>query len=334
MHNPPGSWACVTHDHRRGGPSGGAVRGVKADSDPERDIDLAELGDGLSALRLCDAAALEAMRRSLTRHGQLDPISAYAAPGGLQIIDGFKRVRAARALTWPTIRARIADVSATEAKIMLVALHDRRGLTELEEGWLIRSLYRDDRLSQPVIAARLGRHKSWVFRRLMLVEALDPAVQADVRLGLLAPRAATAVSQLPRGNQHDLAGLVIRRGLTVRQTEMIVTELLDLGDDTARAEHIARRLEGPSPGRGPVVRATRLAKSEVDWMAGDIRTVRTIAARLEARVSGGALLTIGPEAAALAEESLRALVPVLEALKHTIEIACPTRTSLPDKDAA
>lgn len=307
---------------------------MKADTDPERDVDLAELGDSLSALRLCDGAALEAMRRSLARHGQLDALSTFAAPGGLEILDGFKRVRAARALGFRTLRARVAVMDALEAKIRLIALHDRSGLTELEEGWLIRSLYRDDHLSQPAIAARLGRHKSWVFRRLMLVEALDPAVQVDVRLGLLAPRAATVVSQLPRGNQHDLAALVIRHGLTVRQTEMVVAELLDLDDDAARAQHIARRLDGLSRGASPGARAARAAKSEIDWMAGDIRTVRSAVARLETRLVGGALHTIGPEAAVLAEESLRALVPVLEALLRTIETTCPPKTARLDKDAA
>lgn len=300
----------------------------------ERDIDLAELGDGLSALRLCDASAIEGMRRSFARHGQIDALSVFVTGGQLEIIDGFKRVRAARALAWRTLRARVVDVDPAEAKVLLVALHDRRELTALEEGWLIRSLYRDHGLSQPSIAARLGRHKSWVFRRLMLVEALDPAVQADVRLGLLAPRAAVAVSQLPRGNQHDLAGLVVRRGLTVRQTELVVAELLDLGDDAARAQQIARRMEGPAPGTQPGVRATRLARSETDWMAGDIRTVRQVAARLEARLAGGALAAIGVDAAVLAGESLLALVPVLVALQHTIVRVCDAKTSLPEKDAA
>jgi hypothetical protein len=48
----------------------------------------------------------------------------------------------------------------------------------------------------------MGRHKSWGLRRLMLVESLDPGVQADVRLGLIAVLAAVAVSRLPRGNQQ------------------------------------------------------------------------------------------------------------------------------------
>jgi ParB-like chromosome segregation protein Spo0J len=312
----------------------GFFTGVQTPGNQERDLDLAELGDGLSALRLCDASAIEAMRRSFARHGQLDALTVFVTRGQLEVIDGFKRVRAARALEWRTLRACIVDVDAAEAKILLLALHDRRGLTELEEGWLIRSLYRDDNLPQATIAARLGRHKSWVCRRLMLVEALDPAVQADVRLGLLAPRAAVAVSQLPRGNQHDLSGLVIRRGLTVRQTELFVAELLDLEGDAARAQQIARRLEGAAPGAGPGVRATRATKSEIDWLAGDVRTVRLVAARLEARLTGGSLHTIGPEAAVHAQESLVALVPVLDALRRTIHLVCASRASTPDKDVA
>jgi ParB-like chromosome segregation protein Spo0J len=273
------------------------------------------------------------MRRSLGQHGQLTALRAFAGDGRLEVIDGFKRVRAARALGWRTMRAEVAEVDAVGAKLELMALHERRGLTELEEGWLIRSLYRDHGLSQPVIAARLGRHKSWVFRRLMLVEALDPVVQADVRLGLVMPRAAVAVSQLPRGNQHAAAGVVIRRGLTVRQTELLVAELLDLSDDDARAQHLARRLDG-APGASPGVRSTRAVKSEIDWMAADLRTLRLVAARLEARLSGGALHIIGAEAAVVAQQSLVALVPVLSALERTITLVCGEPAASSRKDAA
>jgi ParB/RepB/Spo0J family partition protein len=289
----------VTHQHRHEGQQDGAVGGVQTSSQPERDVDLCELGEGLAPLRLCDASALEAMRRSLARHGQLSALCLFAEGGRLEILDGFKRVRAARALGLSTLRASVAEVDAVGAKIQLAVLHDRRGLTEIEEAWLIRSLYREHNLSQPTIAGRLGRHKSWVLRRLMLVEALDPAVQGDVRLGLLAPRAAVAVSQLPRGNQHDLAGLVIRRGLTVRQTELIVAELLDLDNDAARARDIARRLEGTPDAH-----------------------------------AGGSLRTIGPEAAVIAEDSLRGLLPVLDALRCRIDLTCAPRPSLADEDAA
>jgi ParB/RepB/Spo0J family partition protein len=331
--NPAQLWRRVTHHDRSECSVDGFVCVVQGGRDEEREIDLRELGESLSALRLCEASALEAMRRSLQRHGQLDALCVFVSSGQLEILDGFKRVRAARALGLHMLRARVADVDLVEAKVLLVALHDRRGLTELEEGWLIRSLYRDHHLSQPAIAARLGRHKSWVFRRLMLVEALDSAVQADVRLGLLAPRAAVAVGQLPRGNQPDAAKVVIRRGLTVRQTGLFVTELLDLADDGARAHVIARRLDGAPP-RGPDVRVTRPTKSAIDALSGDIRALRLASVRLEASLSGGVLLAIGPEAAAVATDSLLALEPVLAALGHTLRAACEPKTRVADEDAA
>jgi ParB-like chromosome segregation protein Spo0J len=181
-------------------------------------IALATLGERLAPLRLCDATALAAVRGSLERYGQLTALTLFVENDQLEIVDGFKRVRAARALGWTTLLARIDDVDAIEAKLRVAALHDRRGLTELEEAWLVRSLYRDDGLGQPEIARRMSRHKTWVWRRLMLVESLEPAVQAHVRLGLLGPRAAVAVSRLPRGNQLAASTVVVRRGLTVRQS--------------------------------------------------------------------------------------------------------------------
>ena len=42
----------------------------------------------------------------------------------------------------------------------------------------------------------------------------------------------------------------------------------------------------------------------------------------EGRLSGGSLLTIGAEAAAVAQDSLVALVPVLHALERTITLVC------------
>jgi ParB-like chromosome segregation protein Spo0J len=124
-------------------------------------VEIAGLGERLSALRLCDAEALTTMRRSLEQHGQLAALTLFTERGELEIIDGFKRVRAARALGWTTLLARVDDVSVVEAKLRLGELHDQRGLTELEEAWLVRSLYREDHVSLAELARRMHRHKSW-----------------------------------------------------------------------------------------------------------------------------------------------------------------------------
>jgi hypothetical protein len=72
-------------------------------------------------------------------------------------------------------------------------------------------------------------------------------VHSDVRLGLIAPQAAVAVSRLPRGNQPAASAVVVRRGLTVRQTELLVAEAQDEEDLAVRAALLARRLDGPPP---------------------------------------------------------------------------------------
>lgn len=56
-----------------------------------RIVAIATLGERLSALRLCDAEAVTAVRRSLDQYGQLAAVTLFAERGGLQIIDGFKR---------------------------------------------------------------------------------------------------------------------------------------------------------------------------------------------------------------------------------------------------
>ena len=281
-------------------------------------VELATLGERLSALRLCEADALTTMRRSLEQHGQLAALTVFTEHGAFEIIDGFKRVRSARALGWTTLLARVDDVSAVDAKLRIGELHDRHGLTELEEAWLVRSLYREDGLSLAAIAGRMHRHKSWVWRRLMLVEALDPLVQTDVRLGLLAPRAAVAVSRLPRGNQQAASTVVVRRGLTVRQTELLVEDALGTPDPAAREVLLARRLDGASVQTPPGPRPSRAVRSETDRMSMDILRVREIAARLEARLLATPLEVFTPAAAELMRDALVHLSPVLRALDGVI----------------
>ena len=59
----------------------------------------AELGEALSAVRLCWPQAQHEMQLSLARLGQLTPVQVYRAGKGLEVFDGFKRVRAARELS-------------------------------------------------------------------------------------------------------------------------------------------------------------------------------------------------------------------------------------------
>jgi hypothetical protein len=190
-------------------------------------------------------------------------------------------------------------------------LHAGRGLSALEEGWIVRSLHRDHRITQGAIGALLRCHKSWVCRRLVLVEALDSDVQADVRLGLIAPRAALHLAALPRGNQSSASAVVIGRGLTVRQTALLVGELGEAAEPEAVLARWHRGRPSERGGRG------RKARGVAEIIALDVMTIRRSAGRLQACLGATPLSALGP-AARVVGRDLDELRGVLDALTKTI----------------
>jgi ParB/RepB/Spo0J family partition protein len=290
----------------------------------EARIAVVDLGDKLGELRLCEADELTAMRHSLARYGQLQPVMAFRDESRqLEVLDGLKRLRAARALGWQQLWVSVADVGSVDAKVWLLELHQCHGLTELEEGWLVRALHRDDGLSQGAIAQRLGRHKTWVCRRLLLVEGLETAVQTDVRLGLLKPRAAVALGPLPRGNgrQAEAAAVIVRRGMTVRQTERMVADLAQAETGEDWSLRLARWDEGTGAMAVRDRARTQRVRSEAEAISVDVATLRRVGARLEARLLARPLSTLGSGPAQIVGHSLEDLLRVLRVLTRTVAAA-------------
>lgn len=304
-----------------------------------RGVTLADLGLQLGELRLCRPAADERMRRSLERHGQLTAIVVFDDGQRLQLVDGFKRRRAAQRLGWTSLCARVVTLDEATATAIIGTLHEHRRLTELEQGWIIRSLCRDHGLSQGAVARLLSRHKSWVSRRLLLVEGLDEVVQADVRLGLLSPRSAVAVAALPRGNQKQAAALIANRGMTTRQADALVRHLQKLDSDQARCACIE---SWPDPGSARGGGRTARPHSERELLLCDIATLMRVGVRVEVRLFE---TPVHAEDVPTVQQALEHLAALCDALKRTLARAVvlsekvdatlgkSTRADPPDRDA-
>jgi ParB-like chromosome segregation protein Spo0J len=293
-------------------------------SPEERAVAIGDLRESHAGLRLLDEGALREMRESLARHGQLMAVATYRprsddGASELEVVDGFKRLRAARALGWTLLRVRILPLCGPEAKAAIGILNHGRGLSELEEAWLVRSLYRDDGLTQPQIGRILGRHKSWVSRRLLLAEGLEDSVQADVRLGLLAASTAAIVARLPRCNQLAAAETVMRAGLTKYQADRLVTQVLALPAGEREAA-LCDALEGELRLVGPKNQGAP-ERTPAQWLMADVATLTRICARLQARLMEQPLMGMGEPAAHLAADGLAGLGSVLTALVGAIERA-------------
>ena len=76
---------------------------------------------------------------------------------------------------WASISSapRLLEVDERAAKAAIHGLNDTgRRPHEWEEAWIFHALVREDGMTQVEVAEPLGRHKSWVCRRLALVEKL------------------------------------------------------------------------------------------------------------------------------------------------------------------
>ena len=191
-----------------------------------RPLPVAELGQRYRRYRLADPAAEAAMARSLQQYGQLSAVTACWREGRTELLDGFKRHTAAVLVSWPTLSVRVLTLDERRAKAAIYGLNRvGRRPQELEEAWLVQALVREDGLTQLEAAELLGCHKSWVCRRLAMLERLCVEAQTELRLGVLSAGLARQLTRLPMGNQAAVLTAARRAALTTVEVQGVV-ELL------------------------------------------------------------------------------------------------------------
>jgi ParB/RepB/Spo0J family partition protein len=189
------------------------------------DIPVAQMGEKYGSLRIVNPRADEAMLKSLQRYGQLTPV-VCARIEGYELIDGFKRLRACRRIGKETLKARILEATERVCKAAIIQLNHLRPIRELEEAMVLASLHREDGLTQTEIAVLLGRHKSWVSRRIALIERLSEDVREDIRLGLLPASVGRELAKLPRGNQKEAAAALVKHRFSTREAAKLLAYLV------------------------------------------------------------------------------------------------------------
>ena len=224
-----------------------------------------EIGEHYGRYRLHLPEAERAMARSLERYGQLSPVVVCRRQDRYELIDGFKRLGAARRLVpLESLAARLLEADERSAKAAIYGLNRAGGRTrELEEAWIIHALVRDDGMSQVEVAELLGRHKSWVCRRLALIERLGSKARDDLRVGLLSPTAARQIVRLPEGNQGEVLDAARREALAGAELTGLVDLWLGCANASQQQYILAHPREALSQAKGLVhaVRDPRLSEA-------------------------------------------------------------------------
>ena len=199
--------------------------------------------------------SLEELANSIKAQGVVQPIVArpIGKSGGTvryEIVAGERRWRAAQMAGLDTIPAVVRDLP-DEAAIAMALIENiqREDLNPLEEARALDRLIREFDLTHGEAAEAVGRSRASVSNLLRLLELADkvkPMLEAR-QLEMGHARALLAISD-PAG-QLDAARQVVRKGLSVRETERLVKRMLAAAGDKAPAKKPAsqspdiRRLE-------------------------------------------------------------------------------------------
>jgi ParB family chromosome partitioning protein len=180
---------------------------------------------------------LAELAASIREQGIVQPIVVTPRGEKLEIVAGERRWRAA-ALAGLTKVPVVWREKQSESDLLEVALVEnlqREDLNPLDAAEAYARLKDEFRLSHEKIADRVGKDRTTVTNALRLLK-LPASVRDRIRSGLLSGGHARALASLASADdQERLAEEILRRGLSVRQTEKRVAGMGSA--DKIRREH-------------------------------------------------------------------------------------------------
>jgi ParB family transcriptional regulator, chromosome partitioning protein len=232
--------------------------------------------------------SLRELADSIVAQGVMQPIVVRPVAGQkFEIIAGERRWRATQLAGLDVIPAVVRDVSDQAAIAMaLIENIQREDLNPIEEATSLQRLQREFDLTQQEVATAVGKSRSTVANLLRLM-TLEAEVRRLVEHGDLEMGHARALLGLEGANQSAAARTVVAKGLTVRQTEALVRNLLTkkppggskkpldpdirrLQDDLSQRLGAAVLIQHGSKGRGKLV----LLYNSLDELDGILQHIK------------------------------------------------------------
>jgi ParB-like partition proteins len=177
------------------------------------------------------AEALQELALSIKEQGIVQPIVVVASGDKFEIVAGERRWRAAAkaGLTRVPVIVREMRSDKEMLEIALVENLQREDLNPLEAAAAYARLKEEFHLTQEDVARRVGKDRATVANALRLLK-LPASVREKIREGSLSAGHAKALAALVSADdQERLADEILRRALSVRQTEKRVASFSSEG---------------------------------------------------------------------------------------------------------
>ena len=193
--------------------------------------------------------ALDELALSIRSQGIIQPIVVREiAPLQYEIIAGERRFRAAKQAGLKHIPC-VVKVAEDKAAIAMALIENiqREDLNAIEEAQALERLQREFELTHQQISDVIGKSRTTV-TNLLRLNALSDEVKALVEAKSLEMGHARALLALESELQIELAHIVVKKKLTVRQTEQQVKKLLapvvevEVSEKDAQIEALSTKL--------------------------------------------------------------------------------------------
>ena len=199
-----------------------------------------------------DKAELEELTDSIKRYGVIQPLVVQKKNDYYEIIAGERRWRAAKLAKLKEVPVVIKEYEPQEAsEIALIENLQRSDLNPIEEAKAYKNLIEEYDLRQEDVATRLSKSRSAITNSMRLLN-LSEKVQGMIEEGDLQMGHARALLGLEnKGLQEKTAKTVVDKGLSVRDTEKLVKNILHPKQkklpiptqNTAEVKRLTQRLE-------------------------------------------------------------------------------------------
>ena len=165
---------------------------------------------------------LEGMVSSVREKGIVTPLLVSKTETGYQLIAGERRWRAAQKAGLERVPVVVREVTPYESlELALIENIHRKDLNAVEEALAYKRLLEEKEITQDSLAKRLGKDRSSITNLLRLLN-LPLSIQKDLIDGRLSMgHARVLVGIGDPEEQKDLRDAVIKKGLSVRQTETL-----------------------------------------------------------------------------------------------------------------
>ena len=207
---------------------------------PQASIDLIEVNP-FQPRKIFSEDALADLAASIKAKGVLQPLLVKKHGSGYQLIAGERRLRAAQKAGLATVPIIVKEVDEQNAReIALIENLLRKDLNVVEEAEGYQSLIGSYGYTQEVLSEKIGKSRSSIANALRLLK-LSPAIKEDLMAGVIDMGHARAYLSLEtRSAQETAHKEVIKKGLSVRQTEAMVKKLKEGNGEKRKKKQILK----------------------------------------------------------------------------------------------